>query len=1125
MKKKILTVFLALICALCCAVGFAACGGEQQPSDDKTTVAVSSVKLNKNTLELKVGESETLTATVSPDNAADKTVVWTSSAQNVVTVTGGVVKAVSAGNATVTATAGGKSATCAVTVAAASSTVEVSKVTLSETAISLSEGQSKTLNASIESSDATDGTVVWSSSNTNVATVSGGVVTAVSAGNAVITAAAGGKSATCTVTVSSGYIGVESIKLNKTTLTLEAGDEETLTVSFTPENAADKTLKWKSLNTAIATVDASGKVKAVSAGNTAVIVDCGNLRESCAVTVTEKTVKVESVSLNKTSLTLEIGDEETLIVTVLPENATDRTVEWSVNGTAVTVAAGKVTAAELGTATVTATGGNGKTASCTVTVTRAATKGLSYTKNFSKTAWIVGIGTATDKDIVVPAVHENLPVVSVKSFIGLDITSVYLPEGIMFIEDNAFEDCSDLTQINFPSTLSSIGYSAFKGCSSLENVTLPKGLTEISGGAFENTAIKSIALPDGVKVLAADTFKDCSSLESVTFGSGITTVNFAFTGCVNIREVRAQDLAKWLDVKFVKSSDGSAYSNPLRYAEKFYVGGKLLTTFDMPAGIRQIRDGVFYGFKGLTSVSIPQNEDFGSFLGNNTFQGCVNLNAITFNGRCVIGVETFAGCTGLEKASLPSFVDIGERSFAGCSNLTEITVGGDSGTIGSEAFEGCPITTAEVHQRMLRYYSADLFSAGTLENLTVSGGHFDETNVKDYFAGIVGVKNITLSDSIAACDIDAFKGCAFVSATVPMLAVGALPATVTKLNVTSGIASNGRFKHLTALKSLTLSETVTGITATTFDGCTAEEYSVAAEAVDKLPKDKVKSLIVSGGENIAEKAMQSCKTLESVTVSANLKTVGGLAFANCSALKAVYITDASAWCGITFANAQSNPLYNAKKLYLDGELAVKLVIDEGVTEIKSFAFYNCNTLTSVTVPASLKKIGNDAFKNCSKLKEWHISSVAAWCGVEIYNSFSSPLNGSCEPYLNGTPITDLVIPAGVEKINADTFSTCNKLITVNISEGVKEIGDSAFYNCTKLERITIPVSVTTIRSYAFQFCKSLTDIYYKGTKSQWAKITKENLWDMQIGGEVIEGVTAEYTVHCSDGDITQRASQ
>ena len=157
----------------------------------------TSVTLNKTSASLKVGETLTLSATVGPDDATDKTVTWTTSDATVATVANGVVTAKKLGTATITAKAGEKTATCSITVIP----TPVTSVTLSKTSASLKVGETVTLRATVNPSDATDKTVTWTTSDATVATVSNGVVTAKKMGTVTITAQAGDKSANCTVKV------------------------------------------------------------------------------------------------------------------------------------------------------------------------------------------------------------------------------------------------------------------------------------------------------------------------------------------------------------------------------------------------------------------------------------------------------------------------------------------------------------------------------------------------------------------------------------------------------------------------------------------------------------------------------------------------------------------------------------------------------------------------------------------------------------------------------------------------------------------------------------------------------------------------------------------------------------
>ena len=335
----------------------------------KSVVAVSSITLDKSSLELTEGETATLVATVKPDNATDKTVTWTSDKASVATVdASGKVTAKAEGTATITAKASDKTANCTVTVKKI--VVAVESITLDITSLILNEGETITLTATVKPDNASDKTVTWSSSNPTKATVDqSGKITAIAEGTVNITAKAGDKTATCTVTVMKVNIPVESLTLDKYYLELIEGETATITATVKPDNATDKTVTWSSNKTAVATVDANGKVTAVAEGTAIITAKAGDKTATCTVTVKKKVVAVESITLDITSTILNTGETLTLTATVKPDNATDKTVTWSSNKTAVATvdANGKVTAVAEGTATITAKASD-KTATCTVTV-------------------------------------------------------------------------------------------------------------------------------------------------------------------------------------------------------------------------------------------------------------------------------------------------------------------------------------------------------------------------------------------------------------------------------------------------------------------------------------------------------------------------------------------------------------------------------------------------------------------------------------------------------------------------------------------------------------------------------------------------------------------------------------
>lgn len=334
---------------------------------DQVKTGVTGVSLNEFAVTLAVNGTTTLKETVTPQNASNKNVTWSSSNEEVATVADGTVTAVGAGEAIITVTTadGGKTATCKVTVNAPQ-TVPVTGVTLDETELALEVGGSKTLTKTVTPTNATNKNVKWESNKTEVATVEqDGTVKAVGAGEATIKVTAqdgSGQYAECKVTVSAPTKPVTNVTLTPNTLTLEKGETGTLEAKVEPSDASKKDVTWSSNNETVATVDNNGKVTAKADGTATITVTTvdGNYQATCDVTVTPKTVLVSSIQVQDTA-SLYVGNTAKLTATVTPTTATNPAVTWSSNNQedATVGADGTVTAKTAGKATITATAKDG----------------------------------------------------------------------------------------------------------------------------------------------------------------------------------------------------------------------------------------------------------------------------------------------------------------------------------------------------------------------------------------------------------------------------------------------------------------------------------------------------------------------------------------------------------------------------------------------------------------------------------------------------------------------------------------------------------------------------------------------------------------------------------------------
>ncbi len=259
--------------------------------------------------------------------------------------------------------------------------VAVTEVRLNKASVTLVEGDTEELMATVMPENATDKGIEWKSSDESVAAVSQtGLVTALKEGSSAITVITndGGLKATCDVTVNKKVIAVTSVVLGNTELTLVEGEEEKLAVAVTPENATDKSVVWESGNESVATVSQEGLVTAVGEGKATITVKTndGGFSASCEVTVKKKVIAVTGVKLSAASMTLREGEKGTLTATVEPANATNKNVEWwtsDLDVVSVTSTSGGsngyVEARGAGKATVTVKTEDGEfSASCEITV-------------------------------------------------------------------------------------------------------------------------------------------------------------------------------------------------------------------------------------------------------------------------------------------------------------------------------------------------------------------------------------------------------------------------------------------------------------------------------------------------------------------------------------------------------------------------------------------------------------------------------------------------------------------------------------------------------------------------------------------------------------------------------------
>ncbi len=318
-------------------------------------VLVESVSLNKHSSMLELTAEEQLSETIEPANAENKTVIWTTNDETVLTVTNGLVTPKKVGTATVYVTTqdGAKTDQCTFSIY---DKRVVTGVSLDKTSIEKTEGSTYQLTATVEPSTATNQNVTWSSSNTSVAEVStSGLVSMKKAGSATITVTTleGAKTATCSVSVIVDVTKVTGVTLNETSMQLIQGATQQLTPTIQPATAVNQAVSWSSTNSSVASVS-NGLITAHLPGSTTITAKTsdGGFEATCQVYVYK--IAVVSIDITNPPTQMNNGTSVNLNYSILPADATNKNVSWSSSNTSVaTVTNGTLQAKGRGFATIT----------------------------------------------------------------------------------------------------------------------------------------------------------------------------------------------------------------------------------------------------------------------------------------------------------------------------------------------------------------------------------------------------------------------------------------------------------------------------------------------------------------------------------------------------------------------------------------------------------------------------------------------------------------------------------------------------------------------------------------------------------------------------------------------------
>ena len=662
------------------------------------------------------------------------------------------------------------------------------------------------------------------------------------------------------------------------------------------------------------------------------------------------------------------------------------------------------------------------------------------------------------------------------------------------VSSHKYDKKSGKGSITFKGELSVLGTEAFANCTTLTSIALPQSVHAIDEGCFRGcTSLATITWSEELTAIGDYAFAECSALGEVHIGKKISSIgNSAFAGCSSLRSITLPSN--------VKSIGNAAFANC-----------QGLTTADLPQGITTIGEQTFSNCESLTTISLVStiNE-----IGDKAFSNCRSLSAIDIpDGVTKIGAEAFYGCKALSEVVIPDGVtELGYQAFYGCGNLTAITLPDNISKFGYQAFDGCNIKEITVSAitgdiaLLNKRFGANAITAFKGKYASPDGHalikegvlcHVVPIDIDSYsipwgitkigdraFEGCNKLTRVVLPNSLIEIGLDAFRECNSLKEVI-------IPSSVTMIE-------SEAFAHCSALSRITLHDTISMIGDSAFESVqdinvyiTDLEKYCAGGIISHLPGRKhlylnneplTHLVIPESVTEIGSYTFADCIDLESVTIPSGLTTLGEGAFKGCDSLTALTITgnmeqinpDAFSGCTINevsvligdlakYCTANNTHLLpGTKHLYFGGEELTELVIPEGVTEVGSNAFVGCPSLRSVTLPNSLKMVGEGAFKE-SSIEQVTFSKATTAIEKEAFAhcrslreiDFCEGLTSIGESAFRGCDIRTVVIPNSVTTLLAGAFAECKNLSTVELGLGITEIGNKAFGGCHSITTLTL----------------------------------------------------------------------
>lgn len=699
---------------------------------------------------------------------------------------------------------------------------------------------------------------------------------------------------------------------------------------------------------------------------------------------------------------------------------------------------------------------------------------------------------------------------------------VELSHSLSSLGESAFENCKKLTLMidrNFLGNIKEIPNNAFAGCESLTSIYISL-VTKIGDNAFKGcTSLETVYISDKANVIGNSAFYGCSSLTSVTIPKTLTKISSnVFANCNSLSTIRFNGSeSDWYQIEIEDS-----LLNPIYDADEIFVDcdkkGVLLTTIKLPSTYTVV-DEKFNKFSYIETIVLPNSQlsftnSFADFsnLKNIYYKGTIekwlslNFDSVNSNPLSVaenfyildtngnvdfdgnkytllkelvipnsveeIKANSFYGFNQLTSVVLPSTLKtIGADSFNKCSSLISVSIPESVNKIGRNAFKDCTsLTSFVLPVGLTKYDYVFLDNCPKLSSLYYNGSLDDWLNIQFVYGNCNPLSKV---DSFYYLDSNGSftyenKKYAYVTELV-------IPSTVKKIN-------QNQFYGFKQLKSLILADSV---------------------------------------ETIEESAFANCYNLKEVYVNNKVTNIKEFVFDYCTSLNEVYYDGTvTEWLGITFENANAQPLRYASNFYIANENGSKEIagkkfevvdnyvltkdnearssyllnvipnveLDSSFTEITNLTLSQAKSLKNLVLPKTITSVGSNAFASCTKLENvYYKGDIDDWCSLSFETTNSTPMayakkffildtNGNVEYNTNNySLLKEVVVSNKITKIGKYQFYNFKSISIVTLPNTITEIGLSAFED-SSVEEIAIPSSVLTIGKSVFANCAKLRSV-------------------------------------------------